>query len=395
MITVKLKEGREKSVRNFHPWIYSGAIASIDGDKEPGLIARVLDHKNKFLAYGYYNLASQITVRLLEWNEDRIINDEWWYNKLEYAISLRKRYQDYDLTNSYRLVFSECDGLPGLIVDFYDGNLVLQSSTAGIDRVKSIIVDSLLKLLTPACIYERSDIESRKLENLEYKRGILTGQLNSTSIMMRRHFSTYLVDIDRGHKTGFYLDQADNHHTVASFALDRDVLDCFSYTGAFSVNVLKAGAKSTTLVDSSTDCLKAAEKNIKLNQIGIDRADYIQGNALEVLREFRKSGRKFELVILDPPKFAKNRSHLKKALSAYKDINMLGMELLQPGGYLATFSCSGLVDYETFKTVLFWASTDTRRRVQILQDLHQGHDHPRLATFPEGSYLKGFICRVD
>jgi len=291
------------------------------------------------------------------------------------------------------LIFGESDDLPGLVVDKYADYLVVQSSTAGIDRVKDSIVKALIDQMKPSGIYERSDIESRKIEGLKPRVGLLYGD-PPTQLQIMENGLKFEIDIISGQKTGFYLDQRDNRHIVAGYAKGLDILDCFSHTGAFSVYALKAGAKSITLIDSSDNCLKLAKRNIEINDFDSNRAKFIRADVFEQLRQFRDSNRKFDMVILDPPKFAKSRNHLEKALAGYKDINMLAINILKPGGLLSTFSCSGAVDYQTLRTVLFWAATDTGRQVQIIRDFHQGTDHPRLASFPEADYLNGFLCRI-
>jgi len=391
---ITLKKSRDKSIRNFHPWIFSGAVSKVEGKLEPGEIVRVVDYKNNFLAYGYYNNKPQIQVRILDWRENATVNDSWWYDKVARAIIGRRKLADDKETDSYRLIFSESDSLPGLIVDKYTDFLVVQSSTAGIDRAKDIIVKALTDQMKPAGIYERSDVESRKIEGLKPRVGLLCGDPPPSQLQIMENSLKFEIDIISGQKTGFYLDQRDNRLVVATNAEGLDILDCFCHTGAFSVYALKAGAREVILIDSSGDCLKQARRNIEINGFESKRAEFIKADVFEQLRQFQNADRKFGMVILDPPKFAKSRTHLKQALAGYKDINMLAINILKPGGLLATFSCSGLVDYQTLKTVLFWAAVDSGRQVQIISDLHQGMDHPRLATFPEAEYLKGFLCCV-
>lgn len=393
MNNVILKKGREKSVRNRHPWIFSGAIAKIEGDPGPGEIVKVSNRGNEFLAYGYYNHASQISIRILEWDEKAVIDKLWWRQKIEASIRRRQAYIGDD-TDAYRLVFSEADGLPGLIVDKYADYLVIQAATAGIEKMKALIAEILAELINPGGIYERSDIELRAAEALADSIGVLYGQEPVSTLVIKENGLKFVVDIKSGQKTGFYLDQRENRLKTAKYTPGLTILDCFCHTGAFSIYALQAGAKSVTLVDSSADSLEIARQNIELNGFSGNLVKIIAGDVFEKLRQFRQEGQKFDMVILDPPKFAKSQVHLKKALAAYKDINLLGLELLNPGGYLVTFSCSGAVDYATLWIVLFWAAVDSGRQLQILEDLAQGPDHPRLATFPEGAYLHGVIARV-
>ena len=396
MYNIILKKGREKSVRNYHPWIFSGAIAKIEGGPGPGDIVRVNDRQGGFLSYGYYNPKPQISVRLLDWDESAVIERDWWKRKIQAAINRRRVYfKDESETNAYRLIYSECDGLPGLIVDKYADKLVLQSLTAGTEKVKQVVAEILVELLNPSAIFERSDSESRALEGLDSGSGVLYGAKTASSpLVIIENGLKFRVDIESGQKTGFYLDQGNNRLKATQYAQDLDILDCFCHTGAFSVYALHAGAKSSALIDSSADSLAIAQENLELNGIDSERAEIMRGDVFERLRQFRDEGRKFDMVILDPPKFAKSKSHLKKALSAYKDINLLGTMLLKPEGFLVSFTCSGAVDYDTLRTVLFWASVDSGRNLQIIENLGQGPDHPELASFPEGSYLHGIIGRV-
>lgn len=394
MKDIYLKPGRDKSALQRHPWIFSGAIGKATKDIEPGKIVKVLDNKGVFVAYGYYNARSQIRIRLLEWNEQKTIDDNWWQAHIKESIERRAKMASDNRNNAYRLVYGEADLLPGLIVDKYADFVVIQVLTAGIEKIKDIIITILNDTLSPRGIYERSDVETRSIEGLPETAGLLSGQPPPDLLEISENGLKYRVDIKSGQKTGFYLDQRDNRQAAAAFASGCEVLDCFSYTGGFAVNALAAGAKSVTMVDSSAQSLKLAEDNIQLNGFDLSNVELIGGDVFRVLRDFRTNGRKFDMVILDPPKFAPTKSDLKRALSGYKDINMLAMNLLRPNGILATFSCSGAVDPHTLQTVLFWAAGDASRPVQILKSLSQGLDHPRLVSFPESEYLKGFICRV-
>jgi 23S rRNA (cytosine1962-C5)-methyltransferase len=391
---IYLKPGRDKSGRQRHPWIFSGAIGKAAKGIEPGQIVRALDNKGAFVAYGYYNARSQIRIRLLEWNEQKSIDDNWWQAHIRESIERRSELASDNRTTAYRLVYGEADLLPGLIIDKYTDFVVIQILTAGIERIKGVIVPILNDTLSPRGIYERSDVETRSIEGLSETAGLLSGQPPPDLIEISENGLKYRVDIKSGQKTGFYLDQRDNRQAAAAFAGGREVLDCFSYTGGFAVNALAAGAKSVIMVDSSAQSLKLAKDNIKLNGLDLSNVEPLEGDVFKILREFRTNGRQFDMVILDPPKFAPTKSDLKRALSGYKDIHMLAMNLLRPNGILTTFSCSGAVDPQTLQTVLFWAAGDASRPVQILKSLSQGLDHPRLVSFPESEYLKGYICRV-
>jgi 23S rRNA (cytosine1962-C5)-methyltransferase len=392
--SIILKPGREKSVLQKHPWIFSGAIAKIEGTPSPGEIIRLLDFKKKFLAYGYYNRASQIAVRILEWDEAKIIDENWWIGKIADSIARRQRLADDSQTDSYRLIFGESDLLPGLIVDKYTDYIVIQFLTAGTENTKSIIVSALNELLKPDGIYERSDAEIRSLEELSPASGLLAGKNPPEKLEIHEHGNRFMIDIAGGHKTGHYLDQRDNRLIIGKFGAGLDILDCFCYTGGFSISALANGANSATLVDSSNAALDLARANIELNRLSSSKAQFIEADIFEHLRKTVQSGKSYDMIILDPPKFAASKAHLKKALSAYKDINMQAIKILKPGGVLVSFSCSGIVSAESLKVTLFWAATDANRPVQIIEKLGQPSDHPILLSFPESEYLKGFICRV-
>ena len=392
--SVTLKPGREKSVRQRHPWIFSGAVASVQGTPSPGAVVDVRAADGSFLARGYYNPRSQIVVRLLTWEEHEAIDRAFWERRLRAALA-RRDALTHDATNAYRLVFAESDGLPGLIVDRYDRWLVLQALTWGIATAKPLLVELLQELVAPRGIYERSDVDVRAQEGLEPSTGLLAGEEPPEKVAIVEHGLHFAVDLRHGHKTGFYLDQRENRRAVAAYAAGRDVLNVFSYTGAFAVYAAAHGARSVTNLDSSTEALRAAEEHLHLNGLARETDRALAGDAFQVLRALKEQGERFDLVILDPPKFAFSRGQVLAATRGYKDINMLGLSLLRPGGILATFSCSGLVSEDLFQKVVFGASLDVGREARILQRLGQGPDHPVLLTFPEAAYLKGFLCLVD
>ena len=395
MIVVRLKPGREKPVRNRHPWIFGGAIARVQGAPDPGDVVEVRSSAGEFLARGYINPHSQIAIRILTWEQAEEINRDFWRRRLRAAIARRQVLTQDAQTNAYRLVHAEADGLPGLIVDRYEDWLVLQSLTLGMERWKELVAHTLDELLSPQGIYERSDVDVRVREGLPFITGPLVGELPDEAIIIRENGLRFQVDIARGHKTGYYLDQRDNRCKVAHYCAGREVLNAFSYTGGFGVYAAARGATCITNLDSSGEALRAVASNLRLNGLDRDDDEYIKGDAFRVLREFRDRAREFDVVILDPPKFAFSRAQVNSATRGYKDINMLGMRLLRPGGTLCTFSCSGLVSEDLFQKVLFGASVDAGREVRILERLGQGSDHPILLTFPESAYLKGFICRVE
>lgn len=392
---VRLKRGRIKSVLNRHPWIFSGSISSVHGSHAPGAVVNVHDQEGKFLARGYYNPHSQITVRILTWEEDEPINRDFWRRRLQASLARRAPLLASTETTAYRLAFAESDGLPGLIVDRYGEWVVLQSLTYGIEPWKTTLADLLVELLHVRGVYERSDVDVRSQERLEPVTGLLAGETPTEKVIASENGLQFQVDLAGGHKTGFYLDQRDNRRRIAPYCADRRVLNVFSYTGAFAVYAARVGAAAVTNLDSSYDALVIGEENLRLNGLEREVDEHIQGDAFQVLRGLRDEGRRFDLVILDPPKFAYNKSQVIAATRGYKDINMLGMQLLEPGGILCTFSCSGLISEDLFQKVLFGASVDVGRDVRILERLAQGTDHPVLLTFPEAAYLKGFICQVE
>jgi 23S rRNA (cytosine1962-C5)-methyltransferase len=394
MGTVVLRPGREKPVLNRHPWIFSGAIGRIDGSPEDGEIVEVVDRQQRFLARGYFNRHSQITVRLLTWSEEEIPERDFWIRRLHQAVEHRRALLQDASTTACRLVHAESDLLPGLVVDRYGDYLVLQALTLGIDQRKLEIAAILAELLHPQGIYERSDSEVRSKEHLESSTGVLWGKEPPELLDITENGHLFHVDVKTGQKTGFYLDQRDNRSRLAAYSTGRMVLNAFAYTGSFAVYAAHAGAGQITSLDTSAEALALARSNMRCNELGERNDEYVEGDVFEVLRDYRDSGREFDLIILDPPKFAYSRSQVQAACRGYKDINLLAMQLLRPDGILFTMSCSGLVSPDLFQKVVFGASVDARRDAQVLERLSQAADHPVLLTFPEGEYLKGLVCRV-
>lgn len=394
MNEVILKKGKEKAVLQRHPWVFSGAIEKVDGKPENGEIVRTTDSKGNFLAYGFYNNQSRVALRLLEWDDAVFIDENWWRKRIATAVNNRKPVLN-DATNTCRLIFSEADFLPGLIVDKYADHLSVQILTSGMEKVKEIWIDELRNLLQPKSIFDRSDATSRSHEGLEASFGLLYGSNPPDFVEVAENGIRYEVSIAEGQKSGFYCDQRENRKLVAAQASGKKVLDCFSYSGGFSLNALQNGAESVTSVDSSALAIETLQKNIKLNNYDAKRSIAIQSDVNKQLRKFREEEEKFDLIILDPPKYAPSRSALDRASRAYKDLNRLAMLLLNKGGLLATFSCSGAMDMPTFKQVLAWAALDAGKEVQFINQLGQPEDHPIRSSFPEGEYLKGLICRVS
>lgn len=395
MKRILLKPGREKSVLNRHPWVFSGAIARLEGDPQPGDVVEVGDHAGRPLALADYNPHSQITLRILTFHASEAIDTAFWRRRLEASLRRREALPDAAEHTAERLVYAESDGLPGLIVDRYGEFLILQALTLGMDRRKTLIADLLQELLQPRGIYERSDVDVRVQEGLAERTGLLRGEPPPEAVEILEHGLRFRADLYRGHKTGFYLDQRVNRRRVVPYCVGQEVLNAFSYTGAFAVYALHYGARRVTNLDSSAEALRAAAEHIALNGLPAEAAEHIEGDAFRLLRIWRDEGRTFDLIILDPPKFAFSRAQLTAATRGYKDINLLAMKLLRPRGILCTFSCSGLVSEDLFQKILFGASLDANREVRILERLTQAPDHPVSLAFPEGAYLKGFICRVE
>jgi 23S rRNA (cytosine1962-C5)-methyltransferase len=394
---VQIKPGREKPIQQRHPWVFSGAIAAIPPEAANGDIVDLVDSGGGWLARGYLNRISQIQVRILTWTPGERIDGDFWRSRLAAAVARRSHFLTQAHTNAYRLVNGENDYLPGLIVDNYAGHLILQVGTLGIDKHKAQIAELLLELVGALSVSERSDTAARRLEGLEEAHSLLAGTASPAQVEIYEGTLHFMVESAQGQKTGFYLDQRANRAAVAAYCAGARVLNGFSYTGAFAVHALAAGAAHVTNIDSSTDALELAEVNLRRNGFDPDVVtDNIAGDIFQVLRDWRADPTvpRFDVIILDPPKFAQSKQQVDRALRGYKDINLLALQLIKPGGILATFSCSGLVSADLFQKVIFGASIDAGRAVQILEWRRQAADHPSALTFPEGEYLKGLICRV-
>jgi 23S rRNA (cytosine1962-C5)-methyltransferase len=391
-----LKPRRETPVQKRHPWIFSGAIRRVDGQPDPGDVVAVHDSEGSFLAWGYYNRRSQITVRLLSWDQDDVIDEAFWRRRLAHAIAAR-RYPGSSVseTTAWRLVYAESDGLPGLVVDRYEDWLVAQFLTAGTDVRKAELARLLLDLVPDAVgVHERSDVDVREKEGLVPADGSLVGGEPPAELVIREHGLRFLVDIRSGHKTGFYLDQRENRALLESYAAGADVLNCFAYTGAFGVYAARGGAARVTHVETSAEALAIAERTMALNELTGVPCAYVEADVFEQLRHYRDRGQEFDLIILDPPKFAHSQRGIDRAARGYKDINWLALRLLRPGGILFTFSCSGAISADLFQKILFGAAVDVKREVKIIGRMTQAADHPVSLTFPEAEYLKGLVCQV-
>ncbi len=394
MIDVILKKGKEKAVIQRHPWVFSGAVEVVKGKPANGDIVRLKNAKGEFMAYGFYNHQSRVALRLLEWNEGIAVDDNWFRNKVKVAVNSRAELLSSGQTNTCRLIFSEADYLPGLIVDKYANHLAVQVLTSGIEKVMPVIIDELQNLLNPESIFDKSDASSRQHEGLETTNTVLSGTTPPESVEVLENGILYNVNIAEGQKSGFYCDQRDNRRILANYTKGKTVLDCFSYTGGFTLNSLLNGAAAVTSVDSSALAIETLKENIKLNKLDSTKHNAIQSDVNKQLRVFKDNGDKFDVIVLDPPKYAPSRSALDRASRAYKDLNRLAMLLLNEGGLLATFSCSGAMDMESFKQVLAWAALDAGKQVQFIYQFCQPEDHPIRSSFPEGEYLKGLLCRV-
>lgn len=394
MDSVVLNSKREFSLVRRHPWIFSGAIQRVLGGPQPGETVQVLSDDGEIMGMGAYSPSSQIRIRMWHFG-DLPVTADFIVNRIGQAIGSRAYYFADGGTNAFRLVNAEADGFPGLVVDKYADWLVCQFSAAGAEYWKQTVVDALNRFL-PDCkgIYERSDVDSRAHEGLEPKVGVLSGEEPPDRIEINEYGCRYFVDVKNGHKTGFYLDQRENRQLIKRYANGAEVLNAFSYTGGFGIAAMSAGAASVTHVDLSEPALELARENTALNECCATKSEFVNGNVFSVLRQFRAEERKFDFIVLDPPKFADSKGSLMRAARGYKDINLLGMQLLRPGGMIATFSCSGLMTPDLFHKVVSDAAVDAGKDFQVVARLSQSQDHPEGLSFPEGLYLKGLLLRV-
>ncbi len=363
----------------------------MSGGPSAGDTVEIQDTRGNFLCWGAYSPQSQIRARVWSWDEAELIDGKYFLRKVAEAKDLRQSFPDLSDCTACRMVHGESDGLPGLIVDRYADWLVVQILASGVERWRTEIVNALMEVLPDLGMYERSDVDVRTLEGLPLRKGLILGQEPPPQVKIEENRLSYWVDIRSGHKTGFYLDQRANRRQIRQLSTGKDVLDCFCYTGGFSVAALSGGAKSVAAVDVSPDVLQIAGENIRLNNLPQERAELIDGDVFQVLRGYRDAGKSYDLIILDPPKFASSASQVERAARGYKDINLLALKLLRPGGMLATFSCSGNINTELFQKIVAGAALDAKADIQILERLHQPPDHPVALNFPEGAYLKGLV----
>ncbi len=396
MFDVILKKGKEKSLLRRHPWVYDTAVQRVSGKVQTGETVRVLSFDGKPLGLGAYSPKSTIRVRM--WSFDAAVDvDDPLFLKRRIEAAVNAREPLLGRTNARRLVFGEADGIPGLVVDDYDGWLVTQFQSAGVERRREELLSSLMDVTHAKGIFDRSDAATRAREGLEPHTGTVQGAEPPEVIDIVEDGVRYGVDVRAGHKTGFYIDQRESRlaaQRIAADFLERTgrglrALNCFCYTGGFSLALMKGGAQQVVSVDSSREALERARDNARLNGFDDARMQWVQNDVFGYLRELREAGESFDLVILDPPKFASSHYHVERAARAYKDINLNGMRLLRMGGRLLTFSCSGAIDVELFQKIVAGAVFDAGRTAWAVQRFGAGADHPLLMTCPEGEYLKG------
>jgi 23S rRNA (cytosine1962-C5)-methyltransferase len=395
MNAVVIKKGREASLLRRHPWVFSGSVARLVGRPGRGETVRVQAADGRALAVGAYSPDSQIRVRIWDHDPETVIDAAFFHHRLASAIQWRRRLPQLRETNAWRLVNGESDGLPGLVVDRFADFAVCQFLSAGAEAWRKEIVDALRAQFSLQGIFERSDTEARRKEGLASSAGLIQGSAPPACIEIIEGPLQFQVDVHSGHKTGFYLDQRENRRLTAVYSPGAHVLNAFAYTGAFGLWALAGGAQSVTQLETSADALAMADTHATLNGFDPARISHIAADVFKQLRVFRDEGRRFDLIILDPPKFAATAGQVSKAARGYKDINRLAFQLLRPGGILFTFSCSGHMDTALFQKIVFDAALDAGCMARILHDLGQAQDHPVSLNFPEGRYLKGLVVGIE
>lgn len=394
-VSLTLKRGREKWLLEGHPWVFRAAVAKEPKGQPNGEVIDVLDWRGKFIGKGFYNAHSSIPLRILTRDQNAVVDAQWMAKRIHQAIVLRLRAFDETVTNAYRLIHSENDFLPGLVVDRYADFLVVQIHTLGMDLWRNVIVDILNKEMQPKGIFERSDVGARQGEGLDtLPVGVLVGETPPETVACLENGLSFLCDVHTGQKTGFFLDQRDNRLAVASYCHEAEVLNCFSYSGGFSVFAAQGGAESVVSVDASEPALLLAKQNLALNGFEPDKHPCVQENVFDYLKACKESERQFDVVIVDPPAFAKSAGALKRASRAYVRLNRMAIEVLKPGGILVSASCSSAVDYDAFLGFLRLAGGEAHRSVQIVKTHLNSVDHPTFVAFPEGHYFKCFFCVV-
>ncbi len=387
-----LKPGREKSLKRRHPWIFSGGIARVEGDPQPGETVVVCSADGAALAVAAYSPRSQIRARAWDWTVHDI-DAAFIIQRITRAAASRGALQLADVTDGLRLVHGESDGLPGIVADRYGDTVVVQLLSAGAERWRDAIADALAGLSGVARVIERSDADVRALEGLEPRSGLLRGAAAGGPLIVSEHGLRFGVDAEQGHKTGFYFDQRDNRLALRNMARGKTVLDCFCYSGGFALNALAGGAAAVMAIDSSGPALQTAQANAALNQL--NGIEWLEADVFKTLRAFRDVGRNFDLIVLDPPKLAPTAAHAEKAARAYRDINLLAFKLLNRSGVLMTYSCSGGISPDLFQKIVAGAALDAGVDARIEGWLHGAADHPVALNFPEGEYLKGLLLRTS
>ena len=396
MAQLILLPGKERSAFKHHPWLFAGSVGRLEGRARPGDTVEVLADNLRPLGRAAYSPKSQIRARFWTFDAEESIDDAFFKRRVAVAVALRQSLPELRGQQGLRLIHAESDGLPGVIADQYGDTVVVQLTSAGADKWRNAIVAGLVKATGCARVYERSDSDVRGLEGLGPTTGWLHGEVPATPLSIDENGVHLSIDIAGGHKTGFYLDQRENRALLGQLSAGKDVLNCFCYTGGFSLQALAGGAKSVLSIDSSGPALAQAKANLALNpQLSADRAEWQEADVFQALRDFRKAGKLFDLIVLDPPKFAPSAAHADRAAKAYKDINILGCRLLKPGGLLMTYSCSGGVGLEMFQKIIADSALDAGRSARIVRRLSGAADHPVALNFPEGEYLKGLLVQVD
>jgi 23S rRNA (cytosine1962-C5)-methyltransferase len=387
---LRLKPGRERSLLRFHPWVFSGAVEEAEGSPKSGDTVEVRSAEGKFLAWAAYSPASQIRARAWSFDESESPGPELLARRIEAAIARRRTHIPPETTNALRLVHGESDGIPGLVADRYDDALVVQLLSAGCEKWRDVLIGTLRERSGCSRIYERSDTDGRELEGLPARSGWVSGAAD-LPLKIVEHGIEYEVDPGSGQKTGLFLDQRDNRLSARRLARDRDLLDCFCYTGGFTLSALVGGARSVLAIDSSAQALAQARRNLSLNRIAPSRAEWLEADVFDALRALQREGRQFDFIVLDPPKFAPTSKDAPRAARGYKDINLNALKLLRPGGLLATFSCSSGVSAELFQKIVAGAAADAGAALLLRERYRSAPDHPVRMEFPEGDYLKGLL----
>ncbi|MBN2029722.1 class I SAM-dependent rRNA methyltransferase [bacterium] len=389
MESVRLKPGKEKVIHQGHPWIFSGAILQ-KANVPPGTIVQVRSGDGSNMGVAFFNPKTNIALRMISRTTNVMPDEHFWHERLQRAIELRQ-WIIPGQTTAYRLIHAEADGFPGFIVDRYEDICVISITTAGIEKIRDILIKIIQELIRPAAIYEKSEGSSRKLEGLSARTGWIFNNSDKEEWTVRENGHLFIINPVHGQKTGFFIDQRNNRQLIGSLSQGKKVLNCFSYTGGFTVYCAKQGAQRTISIDSSKDANQMAIRNIRINNISEKDHSVIEANVFDFLRD---DGERFDLIILDPPAFSKSRHDLEKAARGYKDINLHAMRKLNPGGLLATFSCSNFVHDELFLKIVQSAAADAGKQSQLLQTLGPGPDHPTLLPHIEGRYLKGLLLRI-